>query len=297
LDELVAECFSYNFVERLRSLMAQLRTKPNIDGVVRLNVRHFLYERQRKYDPIGFRVFEMTREAVEAALSAEVLLREGKGPGSSRSSKNSKGSRKNVSNSTILALARSSRHAEAPLASREALAAVARRWNDALLPQLLVAAGRSRQKVVQRLAERIEELPRISILRFRFRDLVDPLKADARIRWADDLSRRGGHDPDAVSLPDLSLEEKESFEWLALQVRASISRLSMDERKRTYLERLWSFFAPTGEASFEGQLSHRALSRRLAIPRERLPDLMSTLREVLSEVRSSRAFQNPQEGS
>src|SRR5262249_51174965 len=39
LDELVAECYGFIFVDRLERLRAQLAQKPNIEGLVLLNVR------------------------------------------------------------------------------------------------------------------------------------------------------------------------------------------------------------------------------------------------------------------
>ena len=73
VEELVADCFVFVFVERFRSLKAQLRYKPNIEGLIVRNVRNFLHETQRRHDPVGFRVFTMLRSAVRGALSAGEL--------------------------------------------------------------------------------------------------------------------------------------------------------------------------------------------------------------------------------
>ncbi len=70
VEELVADCFVFTFAERFRSLKAQLRTKPDIEGLVLRNVRNFLHETQRRHDPVGFRVFTVLRSAVRNALSA-----------------------------------------------------------------------------------------------------------------------------------------------------------------------------------------------------------------------------------
>ncbi|MES1245070.1 MAG: hypothetical protein ABUT39_25930, partial [Acidobacteriota bacterium] len=50
LGELVADCYAFIFVDRLQSLKRQLLDKPDIDGLVLLNIRHFLHERQRVHD-------------------------------------------------------------------------------------------------------------------------------------------------------------------------------------------------------------------------------------------------------
>ncbi len=55
LDELVADCYSFNFVQRIVSLRAQLQVKPNIEGLIYLNVGHFVHELQQRNDPLGTR--------------------------------------------------------------------------------------------------------------------------------------------------------------------------------------------------------------------------------------------------
>src|SRR5436309_14649242 len=69
LEELLAECYAFVFVDRLRALQAQLRVKPNVDGLVFLNVRHFLHERQKEHDPVGSQVFEVLQSAVRCAVA------------------------------------------------------------------------------------------------------------------------------------------------------------------------------------------------------------------------------------
>lgn len=277
LDELVAECFSYNFIDRLRSLVVQLGKKPTIDGLVRLNVRHFVYERQRHHDPLGFRVFEVLREAVEEGLRQGFLWTL---DGSTR-----------IANAVVLTSVRK----EVSLTKPESLASVVRRWNDVLLPDLLLAVGRHREGLSERLVEHLEELPKEQVFRFRFKDLVDPLKADARLRWAE-LMAQGFHGGaptlwnEPVSLPDVSLEERDRFQWLALRVATQIEEMEIEPLKREYLARLWAFLAPTSEAPKaleEKVLSHRRLSRQLNIPRDRMPDLMGSLAETLSQVRNT----------
>jgi hypothetical protein len=73
VEELLAECFVFIFVERFRSLKAQLRSKSDIEGLVLRNVRNFLQETQRRHDPVGFRVFTVLRSAVRNLLAAGEL--------------------------------------------------------------------------------------------------------------------------------------------------------------------------------------------------------------------------------
>ncbi len=73
LEELLFECYSYIFVPRFRSLQAQLKVKPNIDGLIFLSIRNFLHERQKEHDPLGSQVFEVLRSAVRTALAEGTL--------------------------------------------------------------------------------------------------------------------------------------------------------------------------------------------------------------------------------
>ena len=68
LDELTTDAYVFNFVHRLRSLRAQLLVKPNIEGLVLLNLKNFLYERQRRHDPLGCRLFKTLRSALRALV-------------------------------------------------------------------------------------------------------------------------------------------------------------------------------------------------------------------------------------
>jgi len=73
LEELLADCYAFIFVDRLRTLQVQLAIKPNIDGLIFLNIRNFLYERQKDHDPLGYHVFTVVVAAVKKCLANGVL--------------------------------------------------------------------------------------------------------------------------------------------------------------------------------------------------------------------------------
>lgn len=285
LAELVADCYAFIFVDRLQSLKRQLEDKPDIDGLVLLNVRHFLHERQREHDPLGFRVFELLQAAVEEAVAAGVL--------------HVLGGDRRVRNDTLLGFDPA---AEPPAAPPD-LEPVVQRWNDELMPALVTARTRQQTAVVQRLQSFFLELPQRGIHAFRFRDLLDPLKRDARGRWAALLGETEKGSvvavPDAVQVPGPALsgsavESRLSFEHLTRSVSASIDRMEAS-RTRTQLRMLWHYLrrhhaeeAPAGdpgevdqEITGEWPMSHRQLGQRLNIPRERLPLLFALLRQLV----------------
>jgi hypothetical protein len=299
LEELLAECYAYIFVARLRGLQAQLKLKPNIDGLVFLNIRHFLHERQKEHDPLGAQVFEVAQSAVRAAVEEKELRVVG-------------GDEK-VRNDTVLSFGPGMEDARA---NRERFPSVVARWNDELLPDLVTLRGRRQEEVVQRLRARLSDLRREGLEVFRFKDLVDPLKADVRARWAAILDRsqgeaapqmeEGSGEISRVVQPDTGLEERQVFRKLVDCVLTAIRR-EPNEKTRGYLATLWQFLrmrASDGEeegpasrlgrtmmaemeSADEDQPSHRQLAERLSIPRDRISALYRTLGTMLQECRAA----------
>lgn len=284
LEELLAECYAFVFVDRLRSLQAQLRVKPNIDGLVFLNVRHFLHERQKENDPLGAQVFQVLQAAVRGAVAAgelHVLA------GDSR-----------IRNETVLGFSPDADPAS--VAGRD-LRAAAARWNDALLPDLVTLRGRREAEVVERLRGCLPDLQAEGVEAFRFKDLIDPLKADVRARWAALLDHAAGEPAiergedetvRAVRLvrPDTGFEERQLYRRLVACVLAAVERLDVNDKTRSYLSTLWQFLrvqAMGAQEQDEERPSQRRIGDLLGIPRERLPDLYKTLGRLLEACRAA----------
>ena len=280
LGELVADCYTYVFVDRQQSLKRHLLDKPDIDGLVLLNVRHFLHERQREHDPLGFRIFELLQTAVDEAVAAGALHVLA-------------GDRK-IRNDTLLGCDPAAAVAPPDLAPD--LAPIVARWNDELMPALITACGRQQPRVVQQLQERLLELPGLGVEAFRFKDLLDPLKRDARGRWAVLLieEEQGSVAPPgdaakkaAAAPPASTVESRLSFEHLTRCVSTAIERME-PSRTRIQLAALWQYLRRQhGEEAGpdvpdpEAAASYRQLSQRLNIPRERLPGLFVLLRQLV----------------
>ncbi len=288
LDELTADGYVYVFVTRLRSLRRQLRLKPNIDGLVFRSLRNFLHDTQKQQDPLGFRVFVVVRSAVELALRSGRLHVLRGGP--------------RIRNDTLFG---SDSSAGPSPAGGENLDRVVRSWNDELLPDLLTARGKAEEALVERLEILIGRLPADGITAFAFKDLIDPLRADARARWASLWQQAEGEtaieDPNLLTVvrllqPDTRFEERERFLELARKVEEGLDDLRVQSRTRKHLLTLWQFlraFAMAGvedpaarhrflpAAEEERIPSYRKLSQLLDIPRDRFPDLLATLREQI----------------
>lgn len=298
LEELGADAYFFIFVARQRSLQAQLKVKPNIEGLVFLNIRHFLHERQKEHDPLGSQVFEVLQSAVrESVRLGELHVLAGD---------------ERVRNDSVLGFDPGS--APAVLSDLSRLRERVLLWDDDLLPDLVTLRGKRQEDCVRRLRERLPQLLEDGIEVFRFKDLVDPMKADVRARWsallekterlvASTLREEGAA---RVELPDTSLEERELFRKLVACVLDEIDDLDVNDRTRSYLNRLWQFLrihAADGAGRAASRLgadvlstsitdgeeppSQRKVSELLGIPRERLPDLYKTLGTLLERCRSA----------
>lgn len=289
IEELVAECFVFTFAERFRSLKAQLRLKADVEGLVRRNVRNFLQETQRRHDPVGFRVFTVLRSAVRQALAAGTLQVIEGSPG--------------VQRDTVLAL-----HPEASPEEATPLAELRPHvlaWNDDLLPDLITARGWDVRQVTARLERHLDRLEGTGILAFRFHDLVDALRQDARARWRavwiqtpDGIPPQPEEEDGLAALtrlvePFSAWDERESAQKLLACLERSVERVpEPPARSRDYLRRLLAFLkshatdSPDEGSSRREELpSHRQLATLLDIPRDRLPGLFQKLLDLAETCR------------
>ena len=277
LDELLADCYTAIFVQRLPRLLNHLRRKPNVDGLVFLLIRNFLYDRQKHYDPLGFRVFDVLRCAVaEAAEAGELYVLGGQGE---------------VRNESVLAS--SAGEDPATATATESLRPIVERWSDALLPELVTALGRARKSVVDRLRRRLFDLEAEGVRVVRFKDLADVLKADVRRRWSAVFDADGGESAveeagegfsATVRLfrPADGLADADSFQKLLRCTSKMLEKIEEPARTRRYLEVLWGFLRTYAVGEGPEELpSNRKMATLLRIPRERFPRLFETLSSLV----------------
>ena len=301
LEELLLGCYQYIFILRLAALRRQLEVRSNLDGLIFLNIRHFLHEAQRRNDPLGMRLFEITHGAVEQLVRAGTLHLLDGDP--------------RIRNATVLAFAAWRDPQEArgvdlggPIAA----------WCDALLPDLVSAWGK--EEMTERLAERIAALPTDGIDAFRFRDLLGPLKAEVRARWralaVDGETAIAGTgeeqlEPTRLVPPDTGFEESQSFAELRRCVSERLDAVEERAKTREYLRRLWFCLwlwaaeakadstaaeeedlpATAAEAlATAGRLpSDKRLGELLSIPRARISGLKETLGRLLEDCQGTTA--------
>lgn len=287
LDELTADAYVFNFVHRLRSLQAQLHVKPNVEGLVLLNLRNFLYERQRRHDPLGARLFGTLRTAIQHLVDGGTLTVIEGSP--------------EIRNDTVLTFSGAEVDAgdrpppRKPAPSLQELTAV---WGDDLLPDLVTARGPRHDAVITDLEGRITGLRDEGCHRFAVKELLDPLKTAVRDRWQALHVSKGAQGGAAGAAegddlfgnvrrryrPDKEIENAEAFEKLTECVEVRVRRMGSDERTESYLNDLWQFLRV--HAAGESDLpSRRKLAEQLGIPRNRFPELYGELGSLLERCR------------
>ena len=290
LEELVHDGLVSVILERLQGLAAQLEVIPDVEGLVFRNLKNFFTALQRRFDPLGYRVFERLRTAVRQALDEgrlELLAGERK-----------------VDNRTLLGVPAAPSRA---VARRAQLIEPAERWADDLLPELILAGG-SRQKaeLLGRLAAHLDRLARPPFESFRFKDLVDALKAAVRSRWHALGVTEGGETAvgdssgetfEIVRLtrPDAGYEERQAFGRLLACVDEQLDRCDARETTREYVRRLWEYLKTWSAGEDEKRPGQRQLARLLDIPRDRFRELDGLLRRWLEGCRPATPGKGPLE--
>lgn len=277
LDELASGAYQFIFIDRLAALRRHLEAKGEIEGLVRRNVRNFIYETQRRHDPLGTRIFAIVKSGVELALERETLHLLAGGA--------------KIANDTLLGTRNGA--AEQPGVD-ERLVELTKAWNDELLEPMMTANGKHRTQLVVELADRLASLEEEGVHAFTFGDLITPLKRDARCRWAAILSADARHWNEVVGLeePPVSasttpqrLEDRDRFAKLSRCVEHRLAQLPGQRRTRNHRLHLWRYlhrFSWEVDEFPEELPSFRELARILGIPRERFRELYETIKEELS---------------
>lgn len=275
-EELLFDCYSYVFVQRIIGLRNQARVRPQIDGLIILNVDHFLTERQQRHDPIGYAMFGNVRAALEQGE------KEGKWS-CDPSSVDQK-----VANTTVVW--RTGKR-EPTCWTRDQL--LARLESDASWPEAvpsLVQCSERGQAWVNAFLDRLWQSDSTPV---RVEDLVATLAGLAREVWR----IRHALPPSATALEgdegfgqvvrvltdDKSTDERDLWKWLKKRIKAAIKESSLDPRRR---RRLRVEFCWLSQAVKRHEIPSQAqLCQELDIARSTVSDDFRILREIIESVR------------
>ncbi len=285
LDELVGDCYSYIFVRRLPGLIKQLILRPNIDGLVLRNIRNFLFDTQKKHDPLGYRVFEVLESAIQLGVEARRLYVLENGP--------------KIRNATVLGFSQWSRPELSPPPDFSLQVKV---WNDDLMPDLIRARGRARKELESQLKECIARLREEGVEGFRFKDLIDPMKRDVRLRCSALFSEGATATEDGEEelvtfvtpdLPGTGMEERQRFQALSSCVEESIDKQPVSRKKRDRLRKLLALERSRVQADEGKPLSNLGIARILGFPRDSIRGLKAKLRGVFEDCQEALSGKTP----
>lgn len=77
LMDLALDCYEYAVIRRFDSLREHAKQKENIDGLIAVNIRNFVSERQRQADPCGTATYRNIKATVEELVQKAVLSTHG----------------------------------------------------------------------------------------------------------------------------------------------------------------------------------------------------------------------------
>lgn len=284
MEELLFDAYHFIFIDRLENLVNHLEIKPQIEGLVRLNIRHFLHEAQKKHDPLGYRVFQILHDAVRQAIKRKTLHIAAGGPA--------------IRNETVLSFEADADPGALPPAQ---LDETIHRWNDELLPAIIGARGKAREEAIIALCSRIEALREAGVEGFTFRELIDPLKNDARARWpalhglsGEEVGFEGGGEsedavPEVVPLvhPDTKVEEHQTVSRLVECMEEALDEAEETPTGKEYLAAVWSFLRTWISEPHIELPSRRRQAALLHIPRNRMTGLYETLQGLMERCRGA----------
>jgi hypothetical protein len=274
LDELAEGCVAFVFVDRLPALKAHARMKDNVEGLVFRSIRNYLFDLQRRHDPLGYRIFVFVQTAVHRALErgwARLLAGD-----------------RQIGNSSLLSWGSNAADgAGATVPEAELKAWVAAR-GDVLLPGLVSARGARKEELLEYLAASLKELPGNGVETLRFKKLVDAFKTDVRQRWVEpppDTALEEVEDEGFRLVlqvrPATGFEARQAYQDLTECVERQIEDGGLESKVESHLKTFWLFIREHIRGDRETLPSHRRMAEILDIPRGRFPDLFELLQKAL----------------
>jgi hypothetical protein len=292
-DDILVDCYKFAILDRLTALQSQLRTKPNVNGLISRNVASFLLERQRKYDLIGYAVFANVREAVNDLESQP-------SPTQPALTITNRVQRKLTSRSILRWGGDHSAQLATSQQIREQLERVSG-WTDAV--KWLTEMSEEGRAWVRGF---LGSLPAAGINAVLVGDLVDVLASRVRLDWRSlhatparelALERFDETGKDCVQMvriimPDDSIESRERWEQLKRIIPQRIASLNRQARVRERLAKVFDALVRVIDSGAEPP-TQAELGEQTGIARATLSDDMRLLREIIAELNTQNSDDEP----
>jgi chorismate mutase len=282
LDALAFDCYKFAIVTRIRGLRNQLKkkNKDNIDGLISLNIRHFLTEQQEKHDPEGYAVGSNVYNAIQQLIEerrdiirAQKLDKAGK-----------------LCDKTVLTFPPAD---PTPYISDEkSLWDAIRQHTDWLNERFEML--RISEDAQEKLSKIVCQLAKTHIISFQYQDLITLLKNDARaagkasdVALEVDNTKPEYDDEDEelpqrvkITLPDTTYEDWKNWKGLIDKISLKIFTL---KRRNEIPKKVYAIFQEWAGYTLdidEPIPSQKELARRLALPPQTVNDYVKILREL-----------------
>jgi hypothetical protein len=276
LDDLAQDCYLRAIASRLRGLRANLQQSGDIENLVRKNIRTFIGERQAKFDPAGYAIFQNIK-AVVLNLSELGVLK-----------------RLDAATDPISGSSQFEVLQAVPGEFPEESALKAALKQTGKLMHSLEAQYRVSLGGQEALAEAIRLLPGESVGRFRVSTLkkaVQALLAEAGIRpnFARGVAFSGlkteFFEKSRTESGKSGYEETESYEQLLATIRQAIDDLPRSAKVRARLQALLAHLAEAISSGDSDRLqSLDDLADQFGVPRSTLHDDFQSLRSLVSRL-------------
>ena len=248
------------------------------------NVKHFVFERQRKRDPVGYRIYDVTRCAIERLTEDEQLTVVEGEPGEIR-------------NETLYACPAAGAGSESPAGDlREQVEG----WSGELFTDMVIGIRSRRKRAEEELAAAISDLARQGVAAFRFKDLIAAVKERGRRHWASlqdqELGELAPEEPSHAGeeraplvplvLPRPLFDDREAFHRLLECMAEKLARYPGSPRVREQLRALWELLkVHAAESDGDRPPPQRRVAEKLAIARGTLRQRQHQIRPLVERCR------------
>lgn len=280
-NDLAFDCYVFCIYERFPYLIRAVKKGSEIDGLVRRNVKVFISEQQKKYDPLGYAIYKNVIGATYLVIDEAIII----------------SNMVRVSNKTLLTF--SKYHPTKTLSSKNELLLSLRAnkaWSDIKLKLI------RQSKIVQKdLSHVIAQLDQFGIKKFFFKDLVSVMKENIIIEWYavnwaqdyEDMAIFDDEDDDntlqvekvekieKIIQPDTTYEDLESWREGVSQIEEAIKQSGYQKRVRERLPKLFAELVRYAETDKEEPLSQIELAKRLGVAVGTINADMNRLRQLL----------------
>jgi hypothetical protein len=265
-------CYIDVICKRFDSLQQKLSETDNIDGYIHRNIGFFLYDAQRKADPVGHKVAIKVRLAVNCCATERGII-------TVAELKKNK-----VHNETLLIFSPSKEDSE-PSVLADTIKQILHHnhtWTSEIIYKL-ASLGRISQKnqvqICDIVADIAQQMPTAGINRCQFKSLVDVMKQEVRAVNPQTCVSEEAADEIPFEPDDIPDEDFECWRVWCHQMKAAIEKSDYQQRVR---EKLPKVFAEREAAveQLEPSPPQAQIAKHLGMAVSTVNDLLKRLREL-----------------